>query len=115
MKFKLLILSILCSLSVFAINPDKIYVASYYSDYYHNKKAANGSIFSQDSLTCAHRTLKFGTIVKVTNIDNNKSVILTVTDRGPFVKNREIDLSKRAAKELDFINKGLQKVKIEIV
>lgn len=115
MKFKLLILSILCSLSVFAINPEKEYVASFYHDKYDGRLSANGTVFSQDSLTCAHRTLPFGTKVKVTSIRNNKHVILEVTDRGPFIKGREIDLSRRAAEELDFINKGLQKVKIEIL
>lgn len=117
MKFKFIIISILCSLSLFSqeIKQDSVYIASFYHDKYHGRLAANGKIFSQDSLTCAHRTLPFGTIVEVTNTTNNKSIILEVTDRGPFIKGREIDLSRRAAEELNFIDKGLEKVTIKIL
>lgn len=94
---------------------ETVYVASYYHDKYNGRLGANGKIFYQDSLTCAHRTLPFGTMVEVTNVNNNKSIILEVTDRGPFIEGREIDLSKRAAKELDFIRKGLEEVTIRIL
>ncbi|CAM3724001.1 septal ring lytic transglycosylase RlpA family protein [Flavobacterium gelidilacus] len=70
--------------------------ASYYADRFTGRKTASGAIFDNNKLTCAHKTLPFGTRLKVTSIKTGKSVIVTVTDRGPFVKGRHIDLSKRA-------------------
>ncbi len=70
--------------------------ASYYADKFHGKKTASGKIFDMNKLTAAHKTLPFGTKLKVTNQANGKSVIVEVNDRGPFVKSREIDLSKKA-------------------
>jgi rare lipoprotein A len=70
--------------------------ASYYADKFHGKKTASGKLFDMNKLTAAHKKLPFGTKVKVTNQSNGKSVIVEVIDRGPFVKSREIDLSKRA-------------------
>ena len=70
--------------------------ASYYHDKFNGRKTASGEKFDNNSYTAAHRTLKFGTKVKVTNTVNNESVIVTINDRGPFIKNREIDLSKKA-------------------
>ncbi len=87
-------------------------VASYYSDYYEGKTTANGEIFRHSKETAAHKTLPFGTRVEVTNLKNNKSVIVRVNDRGPYVKGRIIDLTKTAAKELDMIGDGVAKVKI---
>ena len=66
-------------------------------------------------MTAAHPTLPFGTKVRVTNLANNKSVVVVITDRGPFVKDRDIDLSRAAAKKLGFLNQGLTCVKIEIL
>ena len=66
-------------------------------------------------MTCAHKTLPFGTKLEVTNLSNNKTVIVTVTDRGPFIKGRHIDLSYAAAEKLGFINKGVQRVNFEII
>ena len=60
-------------------------------------------------MTCAHKTLPFGTKLEVTNLTNNKTVVVTVTDRGPFIKGRHIDLSLTAARKLDFVNKGVRK------
>lgn len=74
--------------------------ASYYHDKFTGRKTASGAIFDNKKFTAAHRKLKFGTKVKVTNIANSKSVIVTITDRGPFVKGREIDLSKAAFKSI---------------
>ena len=68
-----------------------------------------------NKLTCAHKTLPFGTTVKVTNTKNNKSVLLTVTDRGPFVKGRIVDVSLKAAKELDFVQSGVANVILEVI
>ena len=70
--------------------------ASYYGDRFNGRRTASGKIFNMNKLTAAHKKLPFGTIVKVTNQKNGKSVIVEITDRGPFVKGREIDLSKKA-------------------
>lgn len=70
--------------------------ASYYHDKFTGKRTASGKIFSNNKLTAAHKKLPFGTIVKVTNETNGKSIVVEITDRGPFVKGREIDLSKKA-------------------
>ena len=74
----------------------KVAHASYYHDKFTGKRTASGKIFNNNKLTAAHKKLPFGTIVKVTNETNGKSVIVEITDRGPFVKGREIDLSKKA-------------------
>lgn len=90
-------------------------VASYYALKFHGRKTANGDIFHKDSLTAAHKTLPFGTKVRVTNLKNNKSVIVKINDRGMHGKNRIIDLSHAAAKELNMIGSGLIKVKVEVI
>jgi rare lipoprotein A len=89
--------------------------ASYYSDAFEGKETASGEIFTQTGLTAAHRWLPFGTIVKVTNLENGKSILVKINDRGPFVPNRIIDLSKMASQKLGFYNKGIAKVRIEVV
>ena len=81
----------------------EIGLASFYADKFDGRITASGEVFNQNKMTAAHRTLPFGTKVKVTRIDNKKSVTVTINDRGPFVNNRVIDLSKAAAKKLDFI------------
>ncbi len=93
----------------------QIGLASYYGKKFHGKKMANGKPFNMYAFTCAHPTLPFGTKVKVTNLENGKWVIVTVTDRGPYVKNRIIDLSYAAAKEIGMIKDGVVKVKVEVV
>ncbi len=90
-------------------------VASYYAVKFHGRKTASGEIFHKDSLTAAHKTLPFGTRVRVTNLKNNKSVIVKVNDRGMQGKKRIIDLSQAAAKELNMIGSGLIKVKVEVL
>ncbi len=90
-------------------------IASYYADYFDGRTTASGEVFSQDSMTAAHNTLPFGTIVKVTNLTNLKEVILKINDRGPFVAGRIIDLSKSAAEKLDFLSQGIVKVKVEVL
>lgn len=86
--------------------------ASYYADFFDGRLTSNGEIFSQDSLTCAHRTLPFGTYLKVTNPKNNQEVIVRVNDRGPFIDGRVIDLSRAAAEQLDMIHAGVVRVDI---
>ncbi|MEN8137616.1 MAG: septal ring lytic transglycosylase RlpA family protein [Bacteroidota bacterium] len=90
-------------------------MASFYSDKLHGKSTASGEPYDKIKMTAAHRTLPFNTKIRVTNLDNNKSVIVTVNDRGPFVKGRIVDVSRAAAVKLGFINKGLTKVKLEVL
>lgn len=90
-------------------------IASYYHDKFHGRTTANGEIYHKDSLTAAHRSLPFQTYVKVTNLSNNKSVIVKINDRGPFVKGRIIDVSKAAASQLGIIKQGVAKVSVEII
>ena len=88
-------------------------VASYYHNALDGNITASGEIFYQDSLTAAHRSLPFGTRVLVERISNKNKVWVTINDRGPFINNRIIDLSKRAADSLGMLNKGLSKVELK--
>lgn len=88
-------------------------IASYYARSATGARTANGERLHHDSLTCAHRTLSFGTLLKVTCPDTDRSVIVRVNDRGPFVRGRIIDLSWGAARALGILNKGLAKVTVE--
>ena len=90
-------------------------MASWYGPGFAGRPTASGEKFDPNDMTCAHPKLKFGTRVQVTNLDNGKSVVVRVNDRGPFAKGRIIDLSKEAAKRLGFIEKGHTKVKVEVV
>ena len=87
--------------------------ASYYAKKFSGRQTASGERLHHDSLTCAHRTYPFGTLLKVTNPANGKEVIVRVTDRGPYVKGRIIDLSVRAASELGIIAQGIAPVTVE--
>jgi len=87
-------------------------VASYYAHKYHGRKTASGERFDMNDMTAAHKTLPFGTRVRVTNVSNGKSVTVRINDRGPFVKGRVIDLSLAAAKKLDMVNAGLAQVRL---
>lgn len=89
--------------------------ASFYGDSFVGKITASGEIYDANQLTAAHRSLPFGTKLKVTNLENRRSVVVRINDRGPFVSGRIIDLSDRAAKELDIIRKGVARVQIEII
>ena len=86
-----------------------------YSDVFQGRKTANNEIFDQSKLTAAHKKIKFGTRVKVTNLENNRSVIVTINDRMATRNRNIIDLSKSAAKELDFIKAGRARVSLEIL
>ena len=95
---------------------DEVGYASWYGPGFHGKKTANGEIFNQNKISAAHRTLPLPSIVKVTNLENGKVLsFVRVNDRGPFARNRILDLSKEAAKELGFLNKGVAKVRVEIL
>jgi len=90
--------------------------ASYYHDKFNGRKTASGKRFYNNKLTAAHRKFPFGTRLKVTNENNRKSVIVEITDRGPFIRNREIDLSKKAFMDIASNERsGLQDVRIEII
>lgn len=89
--------------------------ASYYADRFHGKKTASGEVYDRNAFTAAHRTLAFGTKIKVTRVDNNKSVVVTINDRGPFVKGRILDLSRASAFRLDLIQDGTAMIKYEVV
>lgn len=89
--------------------------ATFYSKRATGARTSSGERLHHDSLTCAHRTHPFGTRLRVTNQENGKEVIVKVTDRGPFLRGRIIDLSWRAAKELGILSKGVAMVKVEVV
>lgn len=89
--------------------------ASWYGPKFHGRMTANGEIYDQMALTAAHKSLKFGTLLKVTNTKNGRSVIVRINDRGPYIEGRDIDLSKGAAIELGLLKKGVARVKIEEV
>jgi rare lipoprotein A len=88
-------------------------LASWYGSRHHGKHTASGEIFNQDKFTAAHRTLPWGTRVKVTNLANGKSVEVRINDRGPFSKGRIIDLSRAAARSLGMVEQGITTVRIE--
>lgn len=89
--------------------------ASYYGGEHQGRRTASGQIFDKRQLTAAHRTLPFGTRVRVVNLDNGRRVIVTVTDRGPFKRERVIDVSRRAARELGFLRAGTAHVRLEVL
>jgi rare lipoprotein A len=89
--------------------------ASFYANKFNGRKTATGAIFSNNGLTCACNKLKLGTKVKVTNLRNGKSIILTVNDRLAANNNRVVDVTERAAKELGYYNAGLTKVSVEVI
>lgn len=89
--------------------------ASYYAQIFEGKKTASGVPYRKDSLTAAHRTLPFGTIVKIINLENEKEVTVKINDRGPYAKQRIIDLSRSAAEKIDILEKGIAKVKLEVI
>ncbi|GGE56603.1 RplA family protein [Halopseudomonas oceani] len=94
---------------------DESGLASYYADRLQNRKTANGERYRHDALTAAHRTLPFGTRVRVTNRDNGKSVVVRINDRGPFVRGRVIDLSKSAFSRIGSVRDGLLPVRLDVL
>jgi len=90
-------------------------IASWYGDEFHGRETANGEIFDKNQMTAAHRTLPMPSAVKVTNLANGRSAILRVNDRGPFAKDRIIDVSRQAAKELGFLAQGTARVRVDIL
>lgn len=94
---------------------DEVGYASWYGSDFHGKKTANGELYNMNSLTAAHKTLPLPTFVKVTNLANGRTIILRVNDRGPFVKGRIIDISRRGAQLLGFDRQGVTKVRVQAV
>lgn len=90
-------------------------VASWYGEEFHGRITSSREIYDMNDLTAAHNTLPFGTMVMVTNLDNGRSVVVRINDRGPFVKNRVIDLSYAAARAIDMIGTGTAPVRIEVL
>ena len=90
-------------------------LASYYADQLHGNPVASGEKYNKDELTAAHRTLPFNTMVKVTNLENMKSVVVRINDRGPHVQKRIIDISGAAAIEIDMVRSGIVKCRVETV
>ncbi|MBD9485455.1 septal ring lytic transglycosylase RlpA family protein [Pseudomonas sp. PDM14] len=87
--------------------------ASYYGKRHHGNKTASGERFDQNAMTAAHRTLPFGTQVRVTNLDNDRSVVVRINDRGPYGRGRIIDVSQRAAEQLDMLRSGVVPVRVQ--
>jgi rare lipoprotein A len=87
--------------------------ASYYANWFHGRKTASGEHFDRRDYTAAHRSLPFGTRVRVTNLENGRHVFVKINDRGPHIRNRIIDISQAAAKEIGLVDDGVGNVKIE--
>lgn len=90
-------------------------IASYYGTQYHGKPTASGEIFDMYGISAAHQLFPLGTVVRVTNLDNNRSLVVRINDRGPFVEGRIIDLSYAAAERLDFVIPGTARVRVEVI
>ncbi len=111
---RLLFVALLFNVLFFMNSYEETGLASWYGPNFHGKKTASGEIFNTYDYTAAHKTLPFGTYVKVISVENGREVIVRINDRGPFAESRIIDLSKAAANELGLINQGVMNVKIAI-
>lgn len=110
------LLSLLAGCASHDIDPrgyDKTGMASYYGARHHGKRTASGEPFNQHGLTAAHPSLQFGSRVLVTNLSNEKSVVVRINDRGPHTRGRIIDLSRQAAQQLDMLRSGTAKVRVQ--
>jgi rare lipoprotein A len=94
---------------------DRTGTASWYGSDFHGRRTANGETYDMNAMTAAHPTLPMPTIVRVTNLDNGRSVIVRINDRGPFAEDRIIDMSRAGAQELAFENKGLARVRVTVL
>ncbi len=97
------------------VGDQEVGLASWYGYPYHGRRASNGEIYDMEKLTAAHRTIPFGTMVEVKNLSNNLEVTVRITDRGPFVGDRIIDLSRAAARQIQMIGPGTAKVRVRVV
>lgn len=110
---KKICVTILLCFPLYLCAQDVVGEASYYAHKFHGRKTANGERFNMHAMTAAHRSLPFGTVLLVTNLSNDKSIVVRINDRGPFSKKRILDLSYGAAKELGFVHNGVTKVRIQ--
>lgn len=110
---KIFALNLLFTTSLLA-QDEEFGLASYYSDLFHGKPTASGELYDKTKYTCAHKTYPFGTLLKVTRLDNNKSVQVKVTDRGPFISGRVVEISKAAANAIGLVQDGSTRVKVEL-
>ena len=108
------LLAALCLTTAMPVQAQKTSVgdATYYGNKFHGRRTSDGSRYHRDSLTCAHRTLPFGTLLKVRNTSNGREVVVKVTDRGPFRRGGIVDLSFAAAKEIDMLRAGVVRVEV---
>ena len=97
------------------VNDELNGIASWYGPNFHAKKTSNGEVYDMYAMTAAHKTLPMNTMVKVDNLENGKSIIVRINDRGPFVTGRIIDLSNKAAHQVDMVKKGTAKVRVTVV
>lgn len=109
----MLLLLTCCGRPLYTARTEVVGQASYYGKEFHGKPTASGEIYNMHALTAAHRTLPFGTLVRVTNLKNGKSVVVRINDRGPFVKGRIIDLSREAARRIRL--QGTGRVRLTIL
>lgn len=100
---------------VITYKPIGILKASWYGPGFHGRQTANGEIYNQFELTAAHKTMKFGTLLRLTNLENKKSIIVRINDRGPYIEGRDLDLSYASAKALGIIKPGVKRLKVELV
>ena len=121
-RFILVIIMMISTLGVYSFKNDtndndevKTSYASYYHDKFNGRRTASGEVFYNDKFTAAHRTLPFGTKVKVTNLRTGESVIVRINDRGPFHSSRALDLSKAAFDEIGNVNRGTMPVEYQVV
>jgi rare lipoprotein A len=113
--FYCLLASVTCAKAQIGTTKTEAGLASYYADKFNGRRTASGEIFYQDSLTAAHKTLPFGSRIRVTNLVNGKSVVVRVNDRGMKGTKRIVDLSKAAAKEIGIVAAGIAKVRVELL
>ncbi len=121
-RFILVIIMMISTLGVYSFKNDtndndevKTSYASYYHDKFNGRRTASGEVFNNDKFTAAHRTLPFGTKVRVTNLRTGESVIVRINDRGPFHSSRALDLSKAAFDEIGNVNRGTMPVEYQVV
>jgi len=112
---KIVLLSVLVLSALAALGQNQTGKASFYADRFEGRLTANGEKYKHNKLTAAHKSLPFGTKVKVTNLTNSQTVEVVINDRGPYVEGRVIDLSKSAAEILGFVNQGLTEVQIDVI
>lgn len=98
-----------------AVQAQEYGLASYYSDKFHGRPTASGETYDKDKMTAAHKTHPYGTLIRVTRLDNKKSVVVRVNDRGPYISGRVVDVSRKAADQLDLTADGTARVKVEVV